>query len=77
VTAPPGSLIRLYYDARERVERGDFIRTPTGRTYLIEAVRVQQRGKNKGRQHIVAMVMEPDFDLSDDDIVHPLHWHKR
>jgi hypothetical protein len=66
----------LHYDSAVPVVEGDYIRTGTGRTYLVQAVRVQQRGKHAGRQHLTTVVMEPCHDTGD-ATVHLLHWYRR
>lgn len=73
---PVGSLVSLYYDSDRLVEEADVIRTPTGRSYRVVSVRVQERGKNAGRQIIKALVIDP-ADVAPDDVVHPLHWYSR
>jgi len=76
--APIGSEVGLYYDSREyRVAEGDYIRTATGRTYLVISVRVAERGKHAGvRQHLRCIVV--DFDHPQEgDRVYPLQWYRR
>lgn len=75
--APIGALVEIYYDSPiHKVERGDVIRTTSGRCYRAEYIRIQQRGVYTGRQHIKAMVIDPE-DVSETDTVHPLHWYPR
>ncbi len=75
---PAGSLVRLYYDSPRRVTAGDYLRTATtGRLYLVHRVRVQDRGKHKGRQHIVGIVMRPDHEVEADARVLPIQWYPR
>lgn len=80
MTAPPGRVVKLYYDSPRDVAVGDFIRTPSGRAYRVETVRVQTRGLHRGRKHIGALVLDP-ADLSqqpdEGDVVHPLYWYAR
>lgn len=73
----PGEHARLYYDGFQTVEEGDYIRTPTGRTYLVTFARVQTAGKHAGRQHLVTIVMDPDHVPEPDAKIHPLHWYTR
>lgn len=73
----PGEIARIYFDGRKRIEAGDFIQTPTGRTYLVQANRVQERGKNAGRQHLTTVVMAPGHPLDESDMVHQLAWYPR
>jgi len=73
----PGEHARLYYDGARPVEEGDYIRTPTGRTYLVTFARTQTKGKHAGRQHLVTIVMDPDHQVEEDATVHPIHWYRR
>ena len=73
----PGEQAALYYDGWAPVAPGDYIRTGTGRTYLVEGVRTQERGKHAGRQHLATVVMAADHQPEPDATVHPLHWYRR
>jgi hypothetical protein len=74
----PGEPASLYIDTVARVAEGDYIRTPTGRTYLVQSVRVQERGAHAGRrQHLKTVVMEPGHPFEDDDTIHDIIWYKR
>lgn len=80
MAAPPGRVVALYYDSPVQVAVGDFIRTPSGRTYRIETVRVQERGRHVGRQHIGGLVLDPDDpdqQPTPGDVVHPIYWYAR
>jgi hypothetical protein len=55
--APEGALVCLHLDLESTVVRGDVIETQTGRRYAVATVRVQERGKHRGRQHVVAHVL--------------------
>ena len=59
--AAAGELVKISYDAPKGVtlELGDGLRTPTGRTYLIVGLRVQDKGKHRGRYHLQCAVGEP------------------
>jgi hypothetical protein len=56
---PAGSQVHLTYDSAQILEPGDYLRTGSGRLYLIEGNRIQERGRWAGRQHLTAVVMEP------------------
>lgn len=73
----PGEPAKLYYDGIRTVEPGDYLRTRTGRTYLVTAVRVQKKGRHVGRQHLQTVVMDPARELEPDAVVHPLWWYRR
>lgn len=72
-----GEQARLYYDSPTPVEEGDFIQTPTGRTYLVTFVRIQTKGKHAGRQHLVTVVWDSEDPLPADAVVHPIRWYSR
>ncbi len=74
--ATPGSVVSIYMDTPRTLTDGDFIRTSSGRLYEIAAVRIQERGKHAGRQHLRVVVMPPDYDTGD-AVVHPLMWYRR
>lgn len=74
--APIGADVGLYYDARTDVAPGDFIRTGSGRTYLIRAARRQERGRHVGRWHVRAVVVE-ESTPEPGDVVHHLRWYRR
>lgn len=75
--APPGSLVRLYVDLRESVNPTDVIETQTGRRYWVLEVRVQTKGKHKGRQHLACLVVDPSRKDEGDNKVHKIRWYKR
>ncbi len=60
MTAPAGTEVGLYVDLVAPVEIGDIIETRSGRRYGVVSVRVQERGKHAGRQHLRAVVLSPD-----------------
>lgn len=73
--APAGAEVALYYDGH--ADEGDYLRTPSGRTYLLVGVRVQERGKNAGRLHLRAVVMAADHTPEPDARVRLIHWYRR
>lgn len=75
---PPGTLVWLYYDADAEVVEGDVIETvTTQRRYRVETVRVQQKGRHVGRQHLLCTVLGVDDPNPDGATVHPLRWYSR
>jgi hypothetical protein len=74
--APLGAEVSLYYDAARPIQVDEFLQTPTGRTYRIIGVRIQQRGKNVGRQHLRAVVSDP-AEITEGDVVRVIHWYAR
>lgn len=74
--APIGRDVGLYYDSPRAVAAGDYLQTPTGRTYLVRAVRVQAKGIHVGRKHIRAIVVD-GATVADSATVHPIYWYKR
>jgi hypothetical protein len=72
-----GETAALYVDVLQTVHVGDYIRTLTGRTYLVTAVRIQQRGKHVGRQHLKTVVMAPGHVVEPDAEVITIAWYAR
>ena len=75
--APSGAIVSIYYDSPVSVEFGHYIRTSTGRTYLVVEVRQQKKGIHRRRKHIKALVMEEGFEIPKNSVVHPLYWYPR
>ncbi len=73
--APAGAIVRIFVDGGA-VAVGHVIETRTGRRYEVLGVRVQKRGKHKGRQHLLVIVL-PDGDPARGRYVHRLAWYKR
>lgn len=75
----PGESAHLYYDPDDQVdvEEGDYLRTGTGRLYLITGVRVQESGKHAGRYHLDCVVMERHHLTEPDAAVHTVVWYPR
>lgn len=65
----------ISYDG-DPVAAGDALRTPTGRTYGVLSVRVQQGGRHRGRQFVEAVVLDP-VEVKPGTKVHPLVWYSR
>lgn len=74
--APPGAIVAIYYDGTT-LAAGDWLRSPSGRTYAVMVIRVQQRGKHRGRQHLRCVVLEHDADAPEGTVVRPIHWYAR
>jgi hypothetical protein len=85
MTAPAGAIVSLYVDLRASVADNDVIETQTGRRYRVLDVRVQQRGKHVGRQHLRCIVLgdegeHDDLNRSADprmSAVHRIRWYER
>lgn len=79
MTAPRGSIVKLYVDLTEAVNPTDVIETRTGRRYWVLAVRTQDRGKHRGRQHLACLVLGPEeTDKSaGTNRVHRIRWYAR
>lgn len=73
---PAGREVGLYLDTAQDIAVGDFVVTPTGRTYHLIAVRQQTRGQHVGRWHIRAVVVDPAVP-GEDDVVHRMAWYSR
>ena len=70
--APVGAVVKIFYDGL--VSAGDALQTPTGRVYAVLSVRVQRRGKARGRRHLRCMVAR---EVPAEVRVRPLHWYSR
>lgn len=83
--APAGAIVRIYLDLVARVGTGDIIETQSGRRYRVLGVRVQERGKHAGRQHLSCVVLGPDEltyegmtpDHPSIPTVHKIRWYPR
>ena len=81
MTAPAGAEVGLYVDLIAPVHVGDVIETRSGRRYIAIAVRIQDRGKHRGRQHLRVIVLgegDPITRLGDrEPSVHRIRWYVR
>ena len=70
-----GAVVGLYVDLVQPVAVNDAIRTSTGRTYQVLTVRVQLKGRHRGRQHLTCVVTdaEPPAGV----VIHHIRWYKR
>lgn len=78
MTAPIGATVSIHVDLVDAVTAGDLVETTSGRRYSVLVVRVQQRGKHVGRQHLQCLVVPPDW-LPDPPIgtLHRIRWYPR
>lgn len=74
--APVGRQVGIYMDTARHIEPGDVIQTQTRRSYLVDTVRVQQRGVHVGRQHLRCTVIA-EADVPADAVIHPIFWYSR
>lgn len=79
MAAPVGSNVSLYMDTPRDIQPGDYIVTHSGRSYLVDSVRIQQRGKHAGRKHMRVIVVDPATvpHGDDEEVIHPLFWYSR
>lgn len=77
MTAPAGAVVGIYVDLVASVQVGHVIQTQTGRRYGVVSVRVQERGKHRGRQHLRCVVLAPDDVVDPGQWVHEIRWYKR
>lgn len=79
--APVGAIVSLYVDLVARVAIGDVIETQTGRRYQALDVRVQARGKHRGRQHMRCLVLAAAPEVIGavpfTGRVHTIRWYAR
>lgn len=77
MAAPIGANVGIYYDGWvDDLAVGDYLRTPSGRTYLITMLRRQTRGAHVGRYHLRCDVV-PSEQPDADDRVFPIFWYSR
>ncbi len=77
MTAPIGSIVKLYFDTRRSLSEGDVCQSAsTGRSYRIVTARRQTRGKHEGRWHIEAVVIDP-ATITPDDRIFTYVWYRR
>lgn len=74
MTAPLGAIVGIYWDGLAALQPGDHLRTPSGRQYQVVSVRVQKRGKHRGRQHLRCMVADRDLKPGN---TYRLRWYAR
>ncbi len=77
MTAPAGSVVKIYVDLVAPVSVCDVIETGTGRKYWVLAVRVQQKGKHAGRQHLACLVLDLSRNDEGTNRIHHIRWYKR
>lgn len=76
--APAGALVKLYVDSRQPLDVGHVVMTPTGRRYLVQTRRLQERGKWAGiRTHLTAIVLADDEPTPVDAPVLEIRWYRR
>lgn len=73
-SAPAYTPCTLFYDGGFAIAVGDYLRTPGGSAYLVQAVR--QNRNRPYRRHLQCLRWPVD-DIPSDAIVHPLHWYPR
>lgn len=85
----PGESATLTYDTTAVVEEGDYVRTGTGRTYLVTSARVVRRRGGPAwsyepagvvqihRWALETVVMPDGHAVEDDATVHTLAWYRR
>lgn len=76
MAAAVGANVGIYMDTSRDIASGDVIRTRSGRYYLVDVVREQQRGIHVGRKHMRVVVIDAR-DVPDDAVIHPLLWYRR
>lgn len=74
--SPIGGEVGFHIDWPDTIIEGDYLRSPTGRTYLAIKCRTQMRGMYIGRQHLRLIVVAPN-DVEQGAIVHEFEYgHK-
>lgn len=74
--APIGGEVGFHIDLPDIIVEGDYLRSPTGRTYLAIKCRVQARGMYVGRQHLRCIVVNPS-DVERGATVHEFEYRTK
>lgn len=84
MTAPVGATVRIHIDLAARVAVGDVIETASGRGYRVLGVRIQERGKHAGRQHLQCVVLPNEWASDPEEwmkpssfTIHRIRWYPR
>lgn len=64
----------LFYDGFESLAVGDYLKTPAGSAYLIQAVRIN---RNRAYRQHLQCVRWPLAEIPRGARVHPLYWYPR
>jgi hypothetical protein len=70
----PYTPCKLFYDGWTPVKAGEYIKTPAGSAYLIQAVHIN---RNKPYRQQLKCLRWPVEEIPKRAKVHPLHWYSR
>lgn len=70
----PYTPCKLFYDGAADLEAGDFLKTPAGSAYLVQASR---RSKARKYRQYLDCLRWPKAEIPQGARVHALHWYKR
>ncbi|OLC01250.1 MAG: hypothetical protein AUI15_05905 [Actinobacteria bacterium 13_2_20CM_2_66_6] len=70
----PYTPCKLFYDGFESLAVGDYLKTPAGSAYLIQAVRIN---RNRAYRQHLECVRWPAAEIPRRARVYPLHWYRR
>lgn len=73
-TRAPYTPCKLYYDGARDLNAGDYLRTPAGSAYLVQAVR---QNRNRPLRKHLDCLRWPQSEIPAEAKVHPLYWYKR
>jgi hypothetical protein len=71
----PYTPCKLYYDGARDLKTGDYLRTPAGSAYLVQAIRHTNR--NRPARKNLDCLRWPVAEIPADARVHPLYWYPR
>lgn len=73
-TRAPYTPARLYYDGARDLQVGDYLKTPAGSAYLVQAIRPSP---SRPRRKYLDCLRWPQAEIPAGATVHPLHWYRR
>lgn len=75
---PEGSNVTLFYDTNKFVSPGHYIRTSTGRTYVVRSMKRVKDGPNGRRLSLSCIVVSPNEpETHPSPVIHNLWWYRR
>jgi hypothetical protein len=72
-TKQPYTPVKLSYDGR-KVQPGEFLRTPAGSVYMIQAV---TPSPSRPQRRYLSCLRWPADEIPEGATVHPLYWYAR
>ena len=74
VKGAPYTSCKLFIDGVPTLKIGDYLRTPAGSAYLVQAMRTN---RNRAYRRHLSCLRWPAAEIPADATVYPLHWYSR